>query len=87
MKWKVCGMRDPENIAALLALQPDYLGFIFWEHSKRFVTEPLPPIPETVKKVGVFVDANTSTLKTRVEQHQLDAVQLTGKKPQNNVRP
>ena len=29
MKWKVCGMRDPENIAALLALQPDYLGFIF----------------------------------------------------------
>lgn len=78
MKWKVCGMRDPENIAALLALQPDYLGFIFWEHSKRFVTEPLPPIPETVKKVGVFVDANTSTLKTRVVQHQLDAVQLHG---------
>ena len=78
MKWKVCGMRDPENIAALLALQPDYLGFIFWEHSKRFVTEALPPIPETVKKVGVFVDATTATINTQVQKHQLDAVQLHG---------
>ncbi len=28
-------MKYSENIEAIAALQPDYLGFIFWEISKR----------------------------------------------------
>jgi phosphoribosylanthranilate isomerase len=28
MKIKVCGLRDPENIKAITALAPDYVGFI-----------------------------------------------------------
>ena len=39
MKLKVCGMREPDNIAALSALQPDYMGFIFWALSSRYVNE------------------------------------------------
>ena len=39
MKLKVCGMREPDNIAALSALQPDYMGFIFWAPSSRYVSE------------------------------------------------
>ena len=38
MKLKVCGMRSPDNIASLSRLAPDYMGFIFWEYSKRFVS-------------------------------------------------
>jgi phosphoribosylanthranilate isomerase len=30
MKLKICGMKYPENIE-VAALQPDYMGFIFWE--------------------------------------------------------
>jgi len=37
MKLKVCGMRDASNILAVADLQPDYMGFIFYEKSKRFV--------------------------------------------------
>ena len=37
MKVKVCGMRDPENIRQVAALQPDFMGFIFYSGSKRFV--------------------------------------------------
>ncbi len=35
MKVKICGMRDPANIAEIAALNPDYLGFIFYDRSPR----------------------------------------------------
>ncbi len=34
-------MRDPANIAEVVALQPDYLGFIFYPKSKRYVEQPI----------------------------------------------
>jgi phosphoribosylanthranilate isomerase len=78
MKWKVCGMRDPENIEALIALQPHYVGFIFWKPSKRFFEGTIPAFPEHIQKVGVFVDATEDFIKTKVATHQLQAVQLHG---------
>jgi phosphoribosylanthranilate isomerase len=39
MQLKICGMKQPQNIAAITALNPDYLGFIFYEKSKRYVGE------------------------------------------------
>ena len=35
---KVCGMRDPENIRAVENLDIDWMGFIFWPQSPRFVS-------------------------------------------------
>ena len=60
---KVCGMREPQNIREVAALAINWIGFIFYERSKRFVercpteqqvtdSEQLSP-----KKVGVFVNA------------------------------
>ena len=34
---KVCGMRDPENIRAVAQLPIDYMGFIFYPKSSRYV--------------------------------------------------
>jgi len=79
MKIKVCGMRSPENIATLAVLQPDYMGFIFWEPSKRFVGEATPILPPSIKKTGVFVDASVDYITKQVALHQLQAVQLHGK--------
>jgi phosphoribosylanthranilate isomerase len=61
LKIKVCGMRDPENISGVAAALPEFLGFIFYPKSARFVgeeflVEQLKAIPETIKKVGVFVN-------------------------------
>lgn len=61
LKIKVCGMRDPENISGVAAALPDFLGFIFYPKSVRFVgedfsLEQLEVIPETIQKVGVFVN-------------------------------
>ncbi len=58
MKIKVCGMRNAENIVAIAALPIDYMGFIFYEKSQRYVTF-LNDLnvgrvlnPANVKKVG-----------------------------------
>ena len=79
MKLKVCGMRSPENITSLSALGPDYMGFIFWEHSKRFVSDVTPELPHSIKKTGVFVDASVEYILDTIANHQLQALQLHGK--------
>jgi phosphoribosylanthranilate isomerase len=77
MKLKVCGMK--ENPGAVADLHPDYLGFIFWEPSPRFVTQPPAGLPDKIKRVGVFVDATIPCILEQVEAFQLSLVQLHGK--------
>ena len=84
MKIKVCGMRDPENIRKVAALSPDYMGFIFYEGSKRYAEGYITPklltgLPSSIKKTGVFVNALTESIKATVAKYKLDAVQLHGK--------
>ena len=39
MGLKICGMSREENILAVANFLPDYMGFIFFKESKRFVGE------------------------------------------------
>lgn len=82
LKLKVCGMRDSGNIRQLLKLQPDYMGFIFYEKSKRFApeldAELLNDFSSETKKVGVFVNASLEEVKGKVDRYGLDLVQLHG---------
>lgn len=79
---KVCGMREPENIRELAELGPDYVGFIFYLHSKRFVgdlhADATTSVSPTSKKTGVFVNETMDAIADAVIQHDLDAVQLHG---------
>jgi len=82
MMIKVCGMRDAANIGQLAELKPDYMGFIFYSDSKRFIgtpgTELFSSVNSPVKKVGVFVNEAMDVVVDKVLQYQLDAVQLHG---------
>ena len=79
MKIKVCGMRDTDNISELIKLKPDYIGFIFYGKSKRFVTNfPEIEIPSEIKKVGVFVNEAIDTIIEIAEENKLEAIQLHG---------
>ena len=79
MKIKVCGMRDAENISELIKLKPDYIGFIFYEKSKRFVTSlPKVEIPSEIKKVGVFVNETIDGVIEIADKNKLEAIQLHG---------
>ncbi len=76
MKVKVCGMKH--NIAGVAGLNPDYMGFIFWEGSPRYFTGQLPPLSAAIKKVGVFVDAPLARILEITRKYQLQAIQLHG---------
>lgn len=78
-RLKVCGMKYPENIGELAALPLDYMGFIFWEPSSRFVDSEIPELPGHIKKTGVFVDAPVDEVVSKIREHDLRAVQLHGK--------
>lgn len=76
---KVCGMREPENIAGLVKLPINYIGHIFYEKSPRYVSEVIDlPIPKAIKRTGVFVNADRATIKQTILDHHLEAVQLHG---------
>lgn len=79
VKIKICGMKYPDNIGDIAMLQPDYLGFIFYEKSSRFFRGTIPELPSSIKKVGVFVDATIESIIEKVEKYDLDLVQLHGK--------
>lgn len=77
-KLKVCGMKYPDNILAVTALQPDYLGFIFYDKSPRYFEGEIPELPEGIKKTGVFVRASVEEITAKIRKHNLQAVQLHG---------
>ncbi|MCX2679690.1 phosphoribosylanthranilate isomerase [Galbibacter sp. EGI 63066] len=78
MKLKICGMKYPENMKSVAGLQPDYLGFIFYEKSARYFEGEIPKLPENIKKTGVFVDASVEDIVSKIKTYGLDAVQLHG---------
>jgi phosphoribosylanthranilate isomerase len=83
MKLKVCGMKYPDNIRQVARLQPDYMGFIFYTRSKRYVGEDfdlrnLLDLPRSTKTVGIFVNSTKAYVLQKAMKYQLDLVQLHG---------
>lgn len=83
LKVKVCGMREPENIDAVCAALPDFLGFIFYPKSKRFVGETpdisiFNRVPAHIEKVGVFVNEEAAVVIDSCQQYGLSVAQLHG---------
>lgn len=83
MKVKVCGMRDAANLEQVAALNPDFIGFIFYDKSLRYVgddfdAEVMKLVPKTIRKVGVFVNASIDYILRSVKKYDLQFVQLHG---------
>ncbi|PHQ57030.1 MAG: N-(5'-phosphoribosyl)anthranilate isomerase [Lutibacter sp.] len=79
MKIKVCGMRDSNNIFELIKLKPDFVGFIFYKKSKRYIVDfPQIKFPKNIKKVGVFVNESIKEIFKKRKLYQLDCIQLHG---------
>jgi len=83
MNIKVCGMRDSFNITNLCQLPINYIGFIFFAKSARFVGEEFDTlitksVPNNIKKVGVFVNATEKYINSKIKTYKLDAIQLHG---------
>ena len=75
---KTCGMRDADNIRAVSELRIDWMGFIFWPPSSRYVSEKPSFLPTRQKRVGVFVDARIEEVRSKADEYALDLIQLHG---------
>lgn len=91
---KICGLTDPENIKVCAGLKPDLIGLIFYELSPRFVKgnalaswfrERGNILPETVRKVGVFVREDIGEIISRCLDFDLHYIQLHGNETQEYV--
>lgn len=71
-------MKHVANIQQVAALQPDYLGFIFYPKSPRNFEGEIPLISESIKKTGVFVNAELAFIFEKVEKYNFKAIQLHG---------
>ena len=83
MEIKVCGMRQPENIEKVVRLKPNYVGFIFYPKSKRFVGDMDTSMVNNglfkkVQKVGVFVNATIKEVVQTAIKYELNKIQLHG---------
>lgn len=80
---KICGLFQDENINEIANLQPDFMGFIFYEKSKRFVEKnlsvnTLKSIPNSINKTAVFVNESVENINNFVQKYAFDYVQLHG---------
>ncbi|TDO22641.1 phosphoribosylanthranilate isomerase [Pedobacter duraquae] len=82
IKLKVCGMKNPDNIQALAEVEPDYMGFIFYKESKRYVgalvAEQVRHLPKGIKTTGVFVNSDLQTIAGTIKDFGLRTIQLHG---------
>lgn len=82
LKIKVCGMTDTKNILSVAELQPDFLGFIFFRRSPRNAFQLSETVsvnlPDTIEKVGVFVNADIKIVSDTCRKYAIKTLQLHG---------
>lgn len=82
-KIKICGLSRPCDIDFVNEAKPDYIGFVFWEKSRRNVTkEQAAALKERldpgILSVGVFVDEKPEAAAELANEGIIDLIQLHG---------
>lgn len=82
IRAKLCGMKTMEAARVAENVGADYIGFIFWQGSRRYI-DPMDAASigarlRRVRKVGVFVDESAECVNRIAEACRLDYVQLHG---------
>ena len=80
---KICGMRSLEDARFAVESGADALGFVFWYMSPRKLDPEqaaaiAAELPESVLRVGVFVDAPRDEIERVSQRVGLDLLQLHG---------
>ena len=79
-------MREADNIREVEALGVDWMGFIFWPRSTRFVRERPTYLPTRCRRVGIFVDAEPDVVRRTADDFALDLIQLHGSESPEYLR-
>lgn len=87
---KICGVVRDEDIEAVNAALPDYIGFVFAEsrrrigfHRAKVLKAGLDP---RIKAVGVFVNEDTENIIRLCEAGVIDLIQLHGDENEDYIK-
>lgn len=86
---KVCGLTKLDQIQELISMNTDFLGFIFYEKSPRYVLNHLS-LEDIAKikhqgKVGVFVNEEINKILEITQKANLNFIQLHGDESENFI--
>ena len=90
-KIKFCGLRRPSDLEAVNQIKPDFVGFVFWDKSKRYVpfaeaAELKKLLDPGIAAVGVFVDAAPEEAAGLANSGIIDMIQLHGHENEAYIR-
>ena len=89
-KIKICGLSRPEDIEAANRIRPEFIGFVFWKKSKRYVDPDTASalrliLDPHIKAVGVFVDAPIEEVSDLLNRGIIDIAQLHGHEDEDYI--
>jgi phosphoribosylanthranilate isomerase len=87
---KICGLANEEAVAAAIEGGAAYLGFVFYPPSPRAVSPACAAalcaaVPVSVRRVGLFVDADDSAIAAALDAVPLDILQFHGREGPERV--
>ncbi|MBR6384252.1 MAG: tryptophan synthase subunit beta [Lachnospiraceae bacterium] len=90
-KIKLCGLSRPEDIECANSLKPDFIGFVFYEKSKRYVDREKAKelknlLDKDIKAVGVFVDEDIDFVASLLRDEIIDIAQLHGNEDEKYIK-
>lgn len=82
-KIKMCGLTREEDIDAVNEIMPDYIGFVFWKKSKRYISPEMADflkskLKNSIKSVGVFINEDIIAVADFLKRGIIDIAQLHG---------
>ncbi|SCZ78071.1 phosphoribosylanthranilate isomerase [Pseudobutyrivibrio xylanivorans] len=88
---KLCGLTREEDIRKANEVKPEYVGFVFYEKSRRNVTKDKAKklramLNPEIKTVGVFVDANPVDIENLYDERIIDVAQLHGNESEDYIK-
>jgi phosphoribosylanthranilate isomerase len=89
IKLKICGMKEARNIEEVCRVNTEFMGFIFYKKSPRYVGEHFNlsrEFPKTIKKVGVFVNETVQEIIRQANRLKLNVIQLHGDETEQQCR-
>ena len=90
-KIKICGIKSDADLVVINRMLPEYTGFMFYEKSKRYITEEQAErlrekLDKRVKSVGVFVNDDPDRIADISRRYIIDIVQLHGSEDDDYIK-
>lgn len=91
MNVKICGLSEPETLAAAIDAGARYVGFVFFPKSPRNVSPEQAAnlgavVPPGICKVALTVNASNAELDAILTTAPIDMIQLHGSEPPERVK-